>query len=95
MPDTLYDIIKQVLADDRYCLGTDRADLILRRLAEAESGAPGGERLLNLLYQEMDDIRTRASEDMAEMVDPNCYAAGWCAGAIAAIDRLKDFVNAA
>ena len=49
--------------------------------------------LIDQLRREMDDIRASEGEELADIKDRNCYAAGWCAGAIAVIDRLKEFLD--
>jgi hypothetical protein len=45
------------------------------------------------LRQMLDDIRTRESEERADIDDPNCYGAGYCAGAVAAVDTILAFLE--
>ncbi len=50
-------------------------------------------RVIEALWQELDDIRTRESEELADIDDPNCYGAGHCSGAIAAVDTVIAFLR--
>lgn len=47
----------------------------------------------DLLRQELDDMRTRESEELSDIEAPNSYAAGWCSGVVATVDHLKEFLN--